>query len=267
MDIRLLLIDAQKDFCDPDTGSLYVSGAENDCDRVSTMIGRLGKKITRIHATLDQHHPMAIFHPMFWIDSSGTNPDPFTIISVDDLANSRWRTRAPQFQDYAEHYVGSLESGSRYPLCIWPYHCLIGSPGAAVMPSVFTAMTEWEQKYFRMVEYISKGSNYKTEHYSAVKAEVPDPEDPVGTNLNQTLIETLEEADMILLAGQAKSHCLANTVRDVADNFSDPVYIKKLYLLEDSTSSVTGFEQLGVDFQKEMIAKGMNVTTTTEVLA
>jgi|GEM_PF-6949980 len=39
-----------------------------------------------------------------------------------------------------------------------------------------------------------------TEHYSAVLAEVPDDEDP-DTQLNQALIDRLDTADTILIAG------------------------------------------------------------------
>ena len=44
------------------------------------------------------------------------------------------------------------------------------------------------------------------------------------------------EADLIFVAGEAGSHCLANTVRDIANNFGDDTYVKKLVLLTDATS-------------------------------
>jgi nicotinamidase-related amidase len=123
---------------------------------------------------------------------------------------------------------------------------------------------EWERRY-RFVNYVTKGSNYKTEHYSAVQAEVPDPTDP-STHINTPFIETLEEADIIVVSGQALSHCVANTVRDIADNFGDE-NIQKLVLLEDTTSPVPGFEQLGIDFLKDMKARGMQVAKSTDFLA
>lgn len=267
MDVRLLLIDAQNDFCDPNNGALFVPGADDDMRRVADMIKRLGKKLNRIHATLDEHHNIAIFHPIFWKNSKGDQPAPFTIITADDIKNSVWMTTHPGLQQYALNYAETLENGKRYPLCIWPVHCLIAQWGSLIFPPVVQAFNEWEIKYFKMVEYVSKGSNYRTEHYSAVMAEVPDPEDPINTNLNQGLIKTLEEADMIALAGEAKSHCLANTVRDIANNFSDDQYIKKLYLLKDATSNVPTFEKMGDDFEKEMVSRGMNITTTADFLA
>ena len=115
-----------------------------------------------------------------------------------------------------------------------------------------------------MVDFVAKGSNIYTEHYSAVQAEVPDPSDP-GTQINIGLIQTLDEADVIAIAGEAGSHCLANTVRDIADNFSDES-IKKLVLLTDATSPVPGFEQNQTDFINEMTARGMQLSTTTEFM-
>jgi nicotinamidase-related amidase len=111
---------------------------------------------------------------------------------------------------------------------------------------------------------VTKGSNLWTEHYSAVQADVPDPEDP-DTQLNMRLIETLQEADEIILAGEARSHCLANTVLDIANNFGEE-NIKKMVLLEDGTSDVPGFENLGEDFVKEMKGRGMRISTTTDYL-
>jgi len=115
-----------------------------------------------------------------------------------------------------------------------------------------------------MVDYVTKGSNFWTEHYSAVKADVPDPTDP-GTTLNWDLINTLKTADIIALSGEALSHCLANTVRDIADNFGEE-NISKFVLLEDCSSSVTGFEKMGTDFIKEMVKRGMKVEKSTEFL-
>ena len=43
MDVRLIGIDWQNDFCDP-KGSLFVPGADEDTIRCATMVKRLGKK-------------------------------------------------------------------------------------------------------------------------------------------------------------------------------------------------------------------------------
>ena len=113
-------------------------------------------------------------------------------------------------------YVRALEAGRRYQLCIWPPHCLIGGPGHAVAPELFSALCDWEQTRLRPVYYVRKGDNIHTEHYSAIQAEVPDPADP-HTQRNTALIDALRRADRLLVAGEAGSHCVAATVRDLAD--------------------------------------------------
>ncbi len=266
MDVRLIGIDWQNDFCDPN-GSLFVPGAEEDAKRCATMINRLGKKITGIHTTLDSHHFVDIAHPIFLVDSEGHHPEPFTtIVTSQDIDDGVWRATNPQYQKWIMEYVHALEDNGRYPWCIWPPHCLIGSWGTIFPPILFEALIKWESS-FRMVDKITKGSNFLTEHYSAVQADVPRNDDP-GTLLNTKFIDHVETADIIGLTGQALDFCLANTVRDMSNRFGDES-IKKLVLITDCTSSVNapGLEHLGEDFIKEMIARGIQISTSTEFLA
>jgi nicotinamidase-related amidase len=112
---------------------------------------------------------------------------------------------------------------------------------------------------------VTKGSNIWTEHYSALRADVPDPADPT-TMLNERLIQTLREADLIFVAGEAGSHCVANTVRDIVEAFGDDTLLQKLVLLTDATSPVTGFEALQETYLSDMAARGLKTATTTDFL-
>lgn len=261
--IHLFIIDPQVDFCSPN-GALYVAGADQDMSRLATMVGRLGGAIDAITVTLDSHHPIDIAHPIFWRDSSGAHPGPFTIISADDVNAGMYRTTHPGMMDRAARYVNQLKENGRYPLCIWPPHCLIGSGGHAIMPELFSELRQWEERHLRMMNLVTKGSNPWTEHYSAVQADVPDPQDP-GTSINWDLIGALKGADTILIAGEALSHCVANTIRDVADNFG-PENVRKFCLLEDCSSNVPGFEQFGEAFVRDLAAMGMQVIRSTDCL-
>jgi nicotinamidase-related amidase len=230
------------------------------------MVDRLRNKLTRIHITLDCHRLVDIAHPIWWKDASGAHPAPFTIITAQDVRAGRWTTSVPSTFQRSLAYLDALEANGRYPACIWPEHCLIGDWGNSVWPELAQAVHRWERGRFRLTNFVSKGSNPWTEHFSGVQAEVPDPEDP-DTQVNVGLIRTLEESDMVLLAGEALSHCLANTVRDIAAQFANPDYVRKLVLLEDASSPVTGFETFGADFVAEMTAKGMQRATTADILA
>ena len=261
--VDLLIIDPQNDFCDP-SGSLYVAGADQDMIRLASMVDRLGTKLHDIHSTLDSHHWVDISHPAFWVDSNGKNPNPLTVITEEDISNGIWRTRYPQFMNHAKKYTSELKNGGKYLLCIWPPHCLIGTPGANVYPEFLNAISKWEKETVNNVNYVTKGSNFLTEHYSAVKAEVEDPNDPF-TQLNTQLIQTLQEVDEIVIAGQASSHCVKFTVTDIADNIGDE-HIKKFVFLTDASSPVPGFENEADQFIQDMVARGMRTSTTTEYL-
>ena len=266
--LEFLIIDPQKDFCDK-TGSLFVVGAVEDSNRLAKTIKRLKSKIDDIHVTLDTHHYVDIAHPIFWIDSKGNHPNPFTLIFQNDIKNGVWRTTNPLYMKRATDYIDTLATNKRYVLCIWPPHCLIGSLGHNVTDSVYDALIDWE-KEFAMVDYVTKGSNFWTEHYSAVQADVPDSQDP-GTMLNTRLIQTLQNADVIALSGQALSHCVANTVRDIANNFGEE-NIKKMVLLIDTTSPVgdlpgsTMFKDMADGFVKEMTKRGMQISKCDDFL-
>lgn len=258
---HLLIIDPQNDFMDPN-GALYVTGADKDAICIANLIERVGKHLEDIHVTLDTHHRFDVAHPIFWMDEKGNHPDPFTLISLDDFVSGKWKASLPNLQEYAQEYLEAIQKNNRYILCVWPPHCIIGTPGHNVQPLINDALAQWETNPGWMVDFVTKGSNFKTEHYSGVMADVPDPSDK-STLLNKDLIDILEDADEVLLAGEALSHCVANTVRDIANEFGDDS-VKKLFLLEDCTSSVPGFENMGIDFVNELTAKGMNVIKSTD---
>lgn len=262
MNLQFLIIDPQNDFAHSG-GKLFVPGADQDSARLAKMLTRHQGKITDIHVTLDTHHLLDIAHPLFWVDGKGRHPAPFTVISGDDVRNGQWKTTHPGFQARAAEYVESLKANARYDLVVWPPHCLIGSPGHNVVEPIASALLAWEET-FALVDYVTKGSNIWTEHYSAVQADVPDPEDP-GTQLNTRLIETLEQADLIAVSGQALSHCVANTLRDIANNFGEDS-VRKMVLIEDTSSSVPGFEHLGQQFLLEMKKRGMQTAKSTDFL-
>ena len=153
---------------------------------------------------------------------------------------------------------------SKDPLGAWSL-TVIGDEGHGVFPVLADALHEWEDR-FAVVDFITKGSNPWTEHFSGVQAEVPDPEDP-GTQVNTGFVTTLEEADVILMAGEALSHCLANTVRDIVTQFQAPHLVQKIHLLTDASSSVSGFEHLADAFVRDLTRQGMKTTTTTAFAA
>lgn len=262
MNLHFLIIDPQNDFANP-KGNLFVPGADKDLERLVILLKRHLTQVNAIHVTLDTHHWVDIAHPIFWVDNQGYSPKPFTIITEESVLTGQWQTRQPHCQARAMAYVKALKANGRYQLTIWPPHCLIGKPGHNVVTPLAEILTEWENT-FAMVDYVSKGLNHWTEHYSAVKAEIPDPDDS-STLLNTRLINELKLADLIVCSGQALSHCVANTLRDIAANLGQE-NISKLVLIEDTTSPVPGFEELAQQFLVTMTAQGMRTVKSTEFL-
>jgi len=265
--IHLLTIDPQNDFCiangpGGEKGALVVGGADADMTRLAAFITKNKKRIEEIHCTLDSHQTVHVAHPIFWVNSKGEHPNPFTVITSDDVKNGTWKASYPPFQKQAQRYVDTLAANKRYALVIWPPHCIIGSWGASIVPAVSNALIDWETEKFNKVDYVPKGSNFFTEHYSGIKADVIDDNDS-STKLNTVLIDALTTADEILITGEALSHCVASTIQDIATEFGDD-NIKKFTLLADTSSSVTGFEKLGRDFVLNFTKRGMKLSSTKD---
>lgn len=252
MSNALLLIDPQNDFSDPN-GSLYVPGAKEDCGRLAQFINNNSSKINSIHITLDSHPTYHIAHPFFWVDESGKNVPPFTIITHQDFIKGTFKPVDSNLEQKVEEYLLSLENRGRYNLCIWPPHCLTATWGYCVEDQVWNAAHNWElSKIGNNINFVKKAINPLTEHYSAIQAEVPDPND-ASTRVNFSFIDKLKEFEHIIIAGEALSHCVANTIRDLS------VYIPthRMIILSDCTSNVAGFEETGNDFINEFRAKGV----------
>lgn len=266
-DVHLLLIDMQVDFCHPN-GNLYVPGALGDLRRTIEFIYRNAECITHITCSLDSHLPSQIFTPAWWVDAEGRHPAPFTIITADDVRKGTWR---PRFWPEASlRYVEELEQGHKKLLCIWPYHVQIGSPGHVLDPELWSAVF-WHS-LARQVDpvWVAKGDVPLTEHYSILQPEVPVP-DQSGGGLNQGLLKALAKADIVLIAGEAESHCVLETMEDLVEAFGGRrESLNKIYLLQDCTSPVQhpeiDFHALATARLAEFQAMGLHLINSTDPL-
>jgi nicotinamidase-related amidase len=192
----LFIIDPQIDF--HPGGSLGVDGANEDSQRIADMIMKNKHHIHEIFVSLDSHYPSHIAHAMFWIDEKGNHPSPFTPITFQDVKTGKWRPReeSEDLMDWCLYYTKALERKGRMTLTIWPEHCIIGSRGHAVVPCINAALQAWALHSKRPVYYVMKGQNCRTEMYSALEAEVPDPLD-YTTGLNTDLLSMLRVAERV----------------------------------------------------------------------
>jgi nicotinamidase-related amidase len=267
LDVQLVAIDMQIDFCH-EQGSLYVPGAPADIRRLVEFIYHNAAHITGITCSLDSHLPYQIFHPSWWADEQGQHPAPFTLITYEQIEQGKWRPlRDPQ---RSREYVRTLEQEAKKTLTIWPYHVGIGSIGHALDPQLWAAVM-WHS-LARKVQpaWITKGTVPQTEHYSIIQPEVPAPEHPQGET-NQALLDHLAASDIVLLAGEAKSHCVLETLEDLVEAFAgQPELLQKIYLLRDCTSSVVhpevDFDALANEQLETFASKGIHLIDSTDPL-
>jgi len=277
MKTQLLIIDPQNDFCDlpeawcphsPDAGplrpSLPVAGAHADMQRLAQWIKREGGKLDAITVTLDSHQRLDIAHPAFWQRGDGGEVAPFTSISAEDVRMGAFAPRQSQRQEATLRYLDALEARGRYQLMVWPVHCEIGSWGHGVHADVLSACGHWQQQRQHAVHHLFKGANPWTEHYSALQAEVPDPNDP-ATQLNEPLLARLDQARILIIAGEASSHCVRATVQDLIQYLpgGGP---ERLVLMQDAMSPVAGFEAVHTDFLTAMRAHGVQLADSGDIL-
>ena len=260
--VQLLVVDPQNDFCDVPGAALPVPGANADLDRLAAFVDRCGDSFRAIHITQDAHHALDIAHPGWWQDAAGQSPPPFTVITPEAVQSGHWRARQPALAEAALAYVAALAAGGRYQLVIWPEHCLLGSWGMGVQPRLLEALNRWSRRQQRQVCFHQKGQNPLTEHYSALQAEVPDEADP-RTLPDAAFLAEMACADSLVIAGEALSHCVAGTVRDLV-RLLGPDAARRMTLLVDCTSPVAGFTGLAQGFLDEMTALGMRLARSTE---
>jgi nicotinamidase-related amidase len=287
--VCLLIIDAQNTFCIPEfelfVGGRSGIGAVEDNVRLCEFIYRNLGVITTIAPTLDTHTATQIFHPVFWVDEAGKNPPPMTMIAFDEVKGGKWRVNPEiasslangdyeTLQAFALHYTQRLSDNGKYPLTVWPYHSMLGGIGHALVSAVeeacfFHNIARSSQTLFEI-----KGGNPLTENYSVLRPEVLDGADGSAiAQKNTRFMQTLLGFDAVIIAGQAKSHCVAWTIDDLLTEIQaqDPMLAKKVYLLEDCTSpvvvpGVVDFtDQAEVTFQRFADA-GMQLIQSTDAL-
>ncbi len=279
MKTKLLIIDPQNDFMDTDQAALPVAGAKADMKRLANTLNKAGGNIKEVYVTLDSHNKMQIFHPCFWQDAKGNEVAPFTTISHEDIKNRVYTPNYKAFKDNKDHktiydyclaYTKHLEAQGLYSLTIWPYHCLVGSYGHLIEDEIFKSLLNWEEKNLKPVNYIFKGNNAITEHYGALKAEYEVENDP-NTSLNTNLLQELFDTDKLLIAGQASSHCIASTLKQIVANV-DKKDLSKIYLLTDCTSPVLSpnnepdFAKITDDYFNELKEQGVNLVKSGDFL-
>jgi len=284
----LLAVDVQNTFCVPGF-ELFVAGrsgtgAVDDSRRLCEFVYRNLGEITQIFPSLDTHHAMQVFHAIWLVDEDGNHPDRYTLVSAEDVASGRWRANPAVAEalgidpEYAARhlafYTRRLAHGGKYDLTIWPYHAMLGGIGHALVSAFEEAVFFHGVARYSNPEFQVKGENPLSEHYSMLGPEVTEGPDGDGLDgKNTRLIEKLLGFDAVVVAGQAKSHCLAWTIDDLLEEEElGNRLAERTYLLEDCTSAVVVpgvvdyTDEADAAFER-YAAAGMHVVRSTEPLS
>lgn len=273
----LLIIDAQNDFCVPGA-PLYVVGAEKDNERLAAWIRNNSEEIDHISYTLDTHQVNDISHPSIWRNKDGSMIAPHTIIRYKDLEDGTYypiiyRQRIQEYIKKIED-LAMQEQANNIPFpvlfhYIWPEHCVMSTNGAELSKVISDALIHWtRQNPAYTYNAWVKGTNPLTEHFGSFQAQITYTEFP-ETQLNQNLIKTLEKYDNVFFAGQAKSHCVATTLKQML--YLAPNLASKLVILEDCMSDVVvpggpDFALMAQPIYDLAKQKGIRFTTTKDAV-
>jgi nicotinamidase-related amidase len=256
-------------------------GAVEDSRRLCSFVYRNLAAITEVVVTLDTHQAFQIFHAPFLADADERHPDPYTLVTAVDVSEGRWTVDGEAAHALgldpdaaAEHlaaYVAALAAGGKYELTVWPFHAMLGGVGHALVSAIEEAFFFHAIARRAPTRFEIKGFAPLTEHYSVLGPEVlrGSRGEQLGER-NTALVEHLRGFDAVLVAGQAKSHCVAWTVADLLDDA--PELGPRLYLLDDCTSPVVvpGVVDYTDDADRAFAAfaeRGAHVVSSTEPIA
>ena len=274
MRIAAFGIDCQVGFCTPGA-SLFVPGAVDDTRRTIDWLYRHMDRITGMCFSLDTHRAFQIFHPAFWVDEKGNHPAPLTPVFHEDVRSGKWTPIAHPRE--CLEYTKKLEASGKYVLTIWPYHTLLGGLSHAMVPALmecalFHALLRNSQTHFE-----TKGTHAMTENYSVLSPEVKELGGASVGTFNAAFFQMLASYDRVYVFGQAKSHCVLSTLKDIEEHImkTDPSLVDKIYILEDAMSPVPAppinplppsldFPRLADEAIAHFKKLGMHVVTTND---
>lgn len=261
---KIFGIDFQKAFVCPGE-PLCPAGAFEDVVRFSNFITEAADDIADIFLTVDQHPIDHIGHPGWWLTSEGVHPDPFTLVNLQALESGAIRAADPEKQEYAKRYVDPLHGNM-----IWPVHCVPGTQSYELSNNIVAAVHSWENSGpGRIATMVKKGYHRDLESFGIFEPEYQSHEN-ILADFNDNLLGNLLFGGLpIVVGGEARSHCVKRSVEQMVHRIQEynlGFDLKKIVLLADCMSDVTGFEEQGANFLSDMSAAGCTVATAEDVL-
>ncbi len=265
---KLLIIDPQNDFCDIPQAALPVAGAQADLQRLAGLVGRYAPSLDGITVTLDSHASVAVERTTFWQTPQGEAVAPFTFITGADLAAGKYMPRDSTKVPAVAAMLAQLAARGRPGLVVWPVHCVTGAWGHNIHSDLAVQLQAWEFARQRAVVKVLKGEYPLTEHFGVFEADAP-VQGVASTQFNTSLAQAqTKDVELLLLAGQASSHCVASSFDQLAGYIKQQKDIKtRIVILRDCMSPVAGFEAAAHAFFERAKAFGADIMTAQEASA
>lgn len=235
----LLIIDPQVDFIN---GSLPVPGSEECMGRLARFIERRSDSFEDVLVTLDSHQPGHISFRSSWLTKTWENEKDITEITPEMIGETV-KPKYPEL-DTAEviEYITNRIPGKK--LDLWPDHCVIGTPGHCIWPSLKESFDKWSEKSGRVWKTMMKGNRSDREMYSAILC---DGEKFIGlSNTPKIDSDLITSYDKIYIAGIAKDFCVAETVKDLMECFGAEIKGRLIFLDDCMPIIVEGNESTKV---------------------
>jgi nicotinamidase/pyrazinamidase len=263
---KLLIIDPQNDFCDIPGAALPVAGAVADMCRLVSFLQ--STHMDAVTVTLDSHPSVAVERTTFWKTEAGDAPAPFTFVTEADVASGKLLTRNAALTPKVTAMLQQLAQRGRPGLVVWPVHCVTGTWGHNIYPALAQQLAQWEFAQQRAVRKVLKGEYPLTEHFGVFEADAPDA-DVASTQFNTQLARDLTQGvDVLFLAGEAGSHCVASSFDQLASFLDTPTGARpRVVLLSDCMSPVAGFEAAQESFFQRARAWGAETMTSAQASA
>lgn len=255
----LLLVNYQKDFFREDL--FDIPDVKDDAKNISKFIYDNLGKISRIITSLDVHIAQQIYHPCWWVDKDGNNPKPYTFITSKDVSSRKWMPTIGPIRDNLQ-YIRRLEREEGHSLCIWPYYAISGTEGSC-MENEISKMVYFHSVVRNSINnVIWNGLDFYTQAYGCINTEFM-----TKTSLNLQLLLAVEKYSEIFIAGETANHGILDTVNMIARYYAkDPDITKKITILTDCTSSMSGYEKkVAEEFESLNKNFGIKFKKSTEI--
>ncbi len=257
----LLVIDPQFDF--EDNGTLAVPGAIEDFKRLLRFTYDNIDKISKIMISLDTHFLFHVFSGSCWKDKNGEYVKPYTMITKE--AADAGDFTPIMYPNIFKKYLEGLDETSKKKLIIWTLHCLEFTKGWLPEQELVKMIYFHEAARKTRAFSIRKGQSIFSEMYGIFAEEYP--KDGV-IKYNTELTDIIAKYDRIIIAGEAKSHCVLESLKQFLAIYSDrPEITSKVYFLIDCCSCIPGTEAETEAELKELQNKyHINLVKSTDLI-